>query len=452
MILDTDVAAKTAFWDAMSKLPFLQLELQGTLWLEPEPAMELAMDCFAWFYGSPKLDLPRDVPMAGVVIAGLLAQPTIIASHAKTLGSQFMSIVALQELWAAMNSLFPLLGRIQGSEGKDSGNGSDASDTGNFDDAMGEAGADAARHIQDTSEVARQIQMALPATGWDLSRGKMVRIDLEDIETLAELVRQKEWLYALIELLGRIEEMGSIWDPMPLHAARGEIHSVGRGGDIENMLPSEAMMLQNPRTRSLFFARLYERSLLAYTMQTSAKEGGDKPGGPMIALVDTSGSMQGSAETVAKAFVLAAARLARLQRRRFLLGIFGSQNEYEELELVGKSTNPGKFLSFLAQSFHGGTDFDGPVQHVCAKIVHAGWEAADCLIITDGLGLPSARTISVVNAVRRQFKTVFMGIIVGNARARGLDKLLDYSFFTDGQNIEAAGKGLKILKQSGMRG
>lgn len=452
MIVSVNAAARTTFWDAMTRLPFLQLEIQGTPWLDPDPAMDLAMDCFAWFYGTAEPALSKGVPLAGVAATALLARPAIMAARAETRGNQLLSVVALQELWAAMNKLFPLLGKMQGSDGESSGNGTGDTGAGDSDDAVDQAGSEAARNIMDTAKIERQSQMLIPATGWDLSRGKMVRIDLEDIKTLAELVQQKDWVQALIELLGRIEAMGSIWNPMPSQAARGEVHSVDRGGDIENMLPSEAVLMSDPITRAMFFARLYERSLLAYSMKASGKEGGNKPGGPMIALVDTSGSMQGLPELVAKAFVLAAAKLARMQNRRFLLGIFGSRDQYLEFELVGKSTNPGKFLSFLAQTFHGGTDFDGPIKRVCAKIAHEGWDAADCLVITDGLALPSTETKAIVNAVRRQFRTFFMGIIVGKAHARGLDGLMDHSFFTDGETTEGIGKGLMMLRRPAMRG
>ena len=452
MIIDVNVAAKTAFWDAMTRLPFLQMEVQGTPWLDIEPAMELAMDCFAWFYGKTGISMSENPPLAGVVATTLLAQPAMVATRANTIGRQMMSVVALRELWAAMNRLFPLLGEMQGSDGESNGTGSGDIGDGDSDDAMDQAGTQAAKNIMDTAKMEQDSQMLIPATGWDLSRGKMVRIDLEDIETLTELVRHKNWVRALIEVLGRIEESGSIWNPMPSRAARGEVHSVDRGGDIENMLTSEAGLMMTPLTRSLFFARLYERSLLAYSMKASGKEGKSEPGGPIIALVDTSGSMQGRPEVVAKAFVLAAARLARLQNRRFLMGIFGSKDQYQEFEMVGKSTNPGKFLSFLAQAFHGGTDFDGPIKRVCAKVVREGWGAADCLVITDGLALPSAETGAIVNAVRKKFGTMFMGIIVGKARARGLDSLLDHSFFTDGENIEELGEGLKRLKSRARHG
>ncbi len=448
MIVPVTTASRAAFKDVLARLPFLELELQGTPWLDRTRAMELAGDCFAWFYSDrQQVELGDHVPLAGAAAAALLAQPALLSARALTRGDKMVSTAALRELWAALNRLFPLLGTMQGSDGESSGTGSGDAFGGESEDAVGQAGAEVAQKVMDTSETLKDAAMVIPATGWDLSKGKMVRIRLEDIRNVAELVQQKAWLKALIAVLGRIEELGAVWNPLPATMSKGEIHSVGRGGDVENMLPSEAMLLLGPATRTLFFARLYERSLLAYTMKATAREGGDNPGGPMIALVDTSGSMKGQTEIVAKGFVLAAARLARLQNRRFLLGIFGSKDEYKEFELVGKNTNPGEFLRFLAWSFHGGTDINGPINRVCAKIVQEGWEAADCLVITDGMALPSAHTKAVVDAVRKQFNTFFMGVIVGKARARGLDGLLDFSVFTDGDDIEGLGEAVRALKK-----
>ena len=91
------------------------------------------------------------------------------------------------------------------------------------------------------------------------------------------------------------------------------------------MLPAEAMLLGHPLLRLVWHARRAERTLLSYEDDDRMQELrlhrsrvtrpriGSQPGkrpdmGPIMLCVDTSGSMQGAAEAVAKAVVLEAMR------------------------------------------------------------------------------------------------------------------------------------------------
>jgi len=78
-----------------------------------------------------------------------------------------------------------------------------------------------------------------------------------------------------------------------------------------------------------------------------------------------------------------------------------------------------------------------------------GFDFENCLVITDGLGLPSAHTNAIVQAVRKEYGTFFMGIIIGKAKARGLDGLMDYNVFTDGLRIDGLAEALQLLKRRG---
>ena len=75
--------------------------------------------------------------------------------------------------------------------------------------------------------------------------------------------------------------------------------------------------------------------------------------GPMIICVDTSRSMQGSPETIAKAVTLFIATRAVSQKRNCLLINFSTS--IETLDLSGK-IGIAKAIEFLQCSFHGGTD------------------------------------------------------------------------------------------------
>ncbi len=142
------------------------------------------------------------------------------------------------------------------------------------------------------------------------------------------------------------------------------------------MLPAEAMLLGHPRLRLVWHARRAERTLLAYEDDDHLQEDCLRPApmlrpsqrpapdrrlerGPMLVCVDTSGSMQGGAEAVAKAVVLEAARCAHAQRRACRVYAFGGPDEVVEMELGVDAEGVGRLARFLGQGFGGGTDICG---------------------------------------------------------------------------------------------
>jgi uncharacterized protein with von Willebrand factor type A (vWA) domain len=126
------------------------------------------------------------------------------------------------------------------------------------------------------------------------------------------------------------EERKEVYTPLIPWEMRG----LERSGEIARMLPAEALMPGHPKLRMLWHARHSERALLTYRVEgidiepiqverESREEiNGERPRperGPIIAVVNTSGSMHGLPEQVATAVVLKALRTAHAEKRlRFL--------------------------------------------------------------------------------------------------------------------------------------
>lgn len=83
--------------------------------------------------------------------------------------------------------------------------------------------------------------------------------------------------------------------------------------------------------------------------------------GPMIICLDTSGSMQGLPENIAKAIVLECLKVATEQKRQCFVYSFSGPGDIAELELEASGQGIQKIISFLSMSFSGGTDVDGPL-------------------------------------------------------------------------------------------
>eukprot|EP00798_Chlamydomonas_sp_ICE-L_P014478 gene14478-20502_t len=106
--------------------------------------------------------------------------------------------------------------------------------------------------------------------------------------------------------------------------------------------------------------------------------------GPIILCLDTSGSMQGARETVAKALALECLRGAHRQKRACYLYAFSGPNEVQELELKVDIKSLDKLLDFLSCSFLGGTDVDKPLKLSLDRLADEQWSQADILMVTDG--------------------------------------------------------------------
>jgi uncharacterized protein with von Willebrand factor type A (vWA) domain len=226
----------------------------------------------------------------------------------------------------------------------------------------------------------------------------------------------------------------------------GETRGVQRSGRIARMLPSETMKLARPRLRLLWHAQRAERSLLTYEederMLQTVLERAPAPrphpqrrperrleAGPMLLCVDTSGSMQGGAEAVAKAVVLEAMRIAHSQQRRCHVFAFGGPDEILELELALDMAGIDELARFLAQGFRGGTDICGPLERVLARLTDERWRLADLLIASDGEFGATRATAAAVDRAKRELGLRVQGVLIGDRETIGMLEVADDIFW-----------------------
>lgn len=222
----------------------------------------------------------------------------------------------------------------------------------------------------------------------------------------------------------------------------GETRGIRRSDRIARMLPAEAMLLGHPRLRLVWHARRAERTLLSYEDDDRMKEvrlhrsevlrprPSAQPGqrlemGPILICVDTSGSMQGGAEDVAKAVVLEAMRTAHAQHRRCHVFAFGGPDELVEMELAVDSGGIDALIRFLGQAFRGGTDICGPLERVIAKLEDQQWQLADLLIASDGEFGATPALAARLDAVKRDLGLRVQGVLIGDRETVGFMEVAD---------------------------
>lgn len=292
--------------------------------------------------------------------------------------------------------------------------------------------------------------------GWDLTAGVMSHTGWRDLLALRQLVERLPQFQEIVRMLGRLhysetaesvaervfvpmrrleEERMEVWTPL----VAGETRGIERSGSIANMLPVEAAMLGHPKLRLLWHARRSDQALLTYrvegvdTERTLVEKELDgetesqrrrRERGPIIAVIDTSGSMHGLPERIAKALVLEGLRTAHAEKRRCCLFTFGGPGQTVELELDLSPEGIGRLLEFLSLSFGGGSDPTEAITGVLRRIEDNEWTKADALLISDGEWPAPPGLTDAVQRVR-EAGTRFHGIQIGNRGSTGLHDICE---------------------------
>ncbi len=308
----------------------------------------------------------------------------------------------------------------------------------------------------------------LGALRWDELRGQLSRREWQAAQRISDTLARLPELAALIRRLGRAERAAQPQALPPratdnaarrqfglkavetrLPGAPGALRGIRLSDRIEAMLGSEAAMLLHPVLHKLWRARRAEARLLTYDSEAVLIDWRPDPAqpprqdsappqpealerGPIIICLDTSGSMRGAPEMVAKAVVLQAVRTAHAERRGCLLIAFGGPDEIIERALAG-GPNPGAalaaLLDLMGQGFDGGTDLQGPIARAIERVHQARWASADLLIVSDGEFGCTAGTLDRLDAARAQYGLRVQGVLVGDRETLGLMEVADHIFW-----------------------
>lgn len=184
----------------------------------------------------------------------------------------------------------------------------------------------------------------------------------------------------LADLVGRFRSLARTRQRQKIAKERDELYSITVGKDLAYTLPSELAMLRHPMRRLDFYRRYTEGQLLQYELVRKERLGR----GPIVAMIDCSGSMMGPRMDWATAVALALFDTARRQKRKVAVVFFNSRIVYKA-NLDPKDTkNPKTLLEIASVGAGGGTDYDPPIQWAISTIENVGFKKADMVMITDG--------------------------------------------------------------------
>ncbi|MCB9665145.1 MAG: VWA domain-containing protein [Alphaproteobacteria bacterium] len=310
-------------------------------------------------------------------------------------------------------------------------------------DRLEPVGGEAWEGAREGEELARTLEQLVPGVGWGMAPGHLHAALGARLERAVALLHQLPELRALAERLGRLEA-----DEATTRQEEGggeEVTGVRLGGEAAAALPAELALLGDPDTEDLFYQRLLEHRLLSLELSGSGVDGVQAPQvrGPVLACIDTSGSMAGPPEQVAKAMVLAVCRRVLPQGRTVHLLLFGATGEGTELRLRRGRSGLEDLLDFLALRFEGGTDFDTPLRRALELLQERELERADVLVVTDGLGHARTEVVQAVAEARAQRGVRVLGVVVGEGDEDAVRAFSDEVWRIDPLAVEGGGTLLR---------
>jgi uncharacterized protein with von Willebrand factor type A (vWA) domain len=294
--------------------------------------------------------------------------------------------------------------------------------------------------------------------GWDLSRGILKHVGWAKVEQMHKLLKSLPQIAEIAKALGRAKSSDKDLGPeerimakvsrvreelywVEAPDARTHTDGIHKSDDIPRMLPMEGSLYLHPVFRKLWKAKFIERSLACYQIKGLAQrrklteEWVDEEQvvrkklerGPIIVCLDTSGSMSGVPETVAKAITLEAMRLAHAESRDCLLYAFSGYGDVEEMELDLSPYGIEGLCAFLCMSFHGGTDVAGPIAAATRKLDGAKWKRADIIMVSDGAFDVPDETLHTLEEAKKKHGLRVHGLLVssGNSGLSSMRSLCD---------------------------
>ena len=277
---------------------------------------------------------------------------------------------------------------------------------------------------------------------WGNNFGQWKRSTVTLLRNVDALCRNNPTIRTLLDALGRKGDSRSATEigyqererHTRIHyptATRSDIDGVGESNRLDALLPTEVALLGERRLEETFYKKYVERRLQTFDFRSHIRirERTERPTlqadrkGPYIVCIDTSGSMAGKPEEVAKAICYGLIDRSSAEGRH-CYGISFS-TRIEVLDLSDLQNNRQKIQEFLIHSFSGGTDLKPAIKQALKMLKREEFQLADVLFISDFLA-DDFDPITLTCIVQEQARNVkFHALTIGSMGCRSLLGIFD---------------------------
>lgn len=235
---------------------------------------------------------------------------------------------------------------------------------------------------------------------WERRMREWGRSDYERRKKIDQMYYRYPILQEIVRIIGREqpqrkdEKDDIVLKYMPILLSHSttttEIEQISIGNDLSYVIPSEIAKLSESSTEMMFFKKFAERQLQVFAnkppmtaQDKQVQEHQTKPRlekGPIIVSVDTSSSMKGEPEKLARSLLMQLLRLAKKQHRKCFVITFSVRAMAVELT---KPANWRCVKKFLEEGFSGGTNGEQMLSVALDALQTRDFCMADVLIISD---------------------------------------------------------------------
>lgn len=241
--------------------------------------------------------------------------------------------------------------------------------------------------------------------GWDMSRDLWQSTSFDALKQYDEILQDEDSVRRLADLLGQLREaeieieeetfektiVRQEWviDPM----LKTEIVGVEESNNLSHLISSEAALLSDPVTETAFLKKFADERLLTLRYEDRRLVRSEdqimevhqrvkqREKGPFIICVDTSQSMMGRPEEIAKVLTLGILKMAINSNRRAYLISFSTG--VKTIDLYDIASSIDELAAFLRMSFYGGTDATLALYEALRQLKGHDYQDADVLMISD---------------------------------------------------------------------
>lgn len=243
---------------------------------------------------------------------------------------------------------------------------------------------------------------------WEKGGSQWKNVDFDVLSQFNKELRDNKEIRELAALLGRFSnaEMEADDEQMEqtptasyrktFEPGKSDIIGVRQDNDLGHMLPSEAALLgkDNESTTLLFYKKYAEHQLQCLDMNAVTfrkdkdyeeqlfKPQAPRNKGPLLICLDSSASMMGQRERMAKLLAFAVLRMSLKENRKAYLVAFSEGIRYVKLHRLNEDLNA--LIDFLGSSFEGGSDPNEALTFAMDKMEEKDFNMADILLVTDG--------------------------------------------------------------------
>ena len=278
---------------------------------------------------------------------------------------------------------------------------------------------------------------------WERRMREWGRSDYERRKKIDQMYYRYPILQEIVRIIGREqpqrkdEKDDIVYKYMPILLSHSttttEIEQISIGNDLSHVIPSEIAKLSESSTEMMFFKKFAERQLQVFAnkppmtaQEKQVQENQTKPRlekGPIIVSVDTSSSMKGEPEKLARSLLMQLLRLAKKQHRKCFVITFSVRAMAVAVELT-KPANWRCVKKFLEEGFSGGTNGEQMLSVALDALQTRDFCMADVLIISDfEFPLPIEKTRKRMEEEHSK-GTRYYGLQIGETK-NPYDKVLD---------------------------